>query len=149
MVKLIEGDIFDAAPDMWLCHQCNATTRSPKGRGLSADMFARFPYANVYSTREHLNKVGKTIVKKGPRVVCNMVAQRSPGKPRKKNDTPEMREQWFIKCLCDIYHQGGTKLAFPYGVGSGLAGGKWENYEEMLDSFEKESGVDIYVFRKK
>jgi hypothetical protein len=32
------------------------------------------------------------------------------------------------------------EIAFPYGIGCGLAGGNWKRYEEMIEEFALTSG---------
>jgi hypothetical protein len=87
--------------------------------------------------------------------IVNMFAQYAPGKagnswqplidvdgkitvPDDAND----REKYFQHCLdamLDFFEftEGKVKVAIPYKIGCGLAGGNWSNYERMLEEFEK------------
>lgn len=62
-----------------------------------------------------------------------MFAQYHKGTPRGKRDTAEMRREWFQDCLNVISsHSGIQEIAFPYGIGCGLAGGSWFDYLAMI-----------------
>ena len=61
-------------------------------------------------------------------------------KGRKRNiqpnvDTPENREEWFCKCLVAIGSLKHQKIAFPFKIGCGLAGGNWKVYFKMIKEF--------------
>lgn len=62
--------------------------------------------------------------------------------PPNYNDSYNNRKIWFKECL-DILdeHNYGT-IAIPYGIGCGLAGGKWDEYKHMLE--ECKTKVVIY-----
>jgi hypothetical protein len=82
------------------------------------------------------------------------------GKPgrfhRYKDDTAQKREEWFEQGLNALYdycaNEDGTvhRLAFPFGIGCGLAGGYWPRYRVMLENFAKRLavyGVRVYIVR--
>ncbi len=59
-------------------------------------------------------------------------------------ETPEQRLQWFKTALdrlgvaiVQMNNQRKIKLAFPYMIGCGLAGGDWNLYSKALDEFEE------------
>jgi hypothetical protein len=40
-------------------------------------------------------------------------------------------------------------IAFPYKIGCGLAGGKWEDYESMIYKFAKENpNIKVKIYKK-
>lgn len=107
-----------------IAHQCNCTTTY--GKGLYSDIIARYPDADVYKTRD---RVPGTISVNGG--VIAMFAQYRPG----KNRNGENREEWFRLCLAEISKLDIDSIAFPYGIGCGLAGGNWSTYFEMIRQF--------------
>lgn len=124
-----------------IVQQCNC--QSKKGKGLSKDISAKFPFADFYSSREKDSIPGTIEVrgdrKENERFVMALYAQKGPGKP-KENDNAESREEWFAKCLDRIprKYKKLKSIAFPHGIGCGLAGGKWENYEKIICDWAEE-----------
>ena len=80
-----------------------------------------------------------------------MYAQYEPGKPsRSGEDSQEMREAWFRRCLGLIGEriEGLESIAFPWQVGCGLAGGDWKAYEGMIKEFaESHADVKVVVYK--
>ena len=124
-----------------IAQQCNC--QSKKGAGLSKDIAKKFPYANFYSSREEESCPGTIEVrgdrKKKERFVMALYAQKRPGKP-KGSDNAEQREEWFAECLERIpkKYKKLKSIAFPHGIGCGLAGGNWENYERIILDWAEE-----------
>ena len=54
--------------------------------------------------------------------------------PKTYDDSIENREIWFKKCLEEIDKLNLDEIVMPYKIGCGLAGGKWINYEKMLNN---------------
>ena len=53
-----------------------------------------------------------------------------------------MRIQWFQRCLDDIAKIPNIKeIGFPYNIGRGLAGGDWNNYQDMLEKFAEKISI--------
>ena len=90
-------------------------------------------------------------------MVINMFAQWELGPALKYNrvpcpaiygsDSSANRVTWFQNCLDSISNLGGEKpasLAFPFEIGCGLAGGKWPEYEAMIEAFA-DANPDIQV----
>lgn len=48
-------------------------------------------------------------------------------------DTYEERKKWFQDCLDILDENNYTVVAMPYGIGCGLAGGKWKDYKDMIE----------------
>lgn len=160
MITQLVGDLL-ASPEQYIAHQCNCV--SQYSSGLARHLFDRFPYANTYAGRTEPNQPG-TIQVLGngtnERLVINLYAQYYPGYPVKGNwDSQEAREQYFSDCLNAIaglkYGANFPKLesiAFPSGIGCGLAGGDWEHYSKMLEDFAnayKDVKVVLYQLEKK
>jgi hypothetical protein len=141
-ITYIRGDLLNSK-EQYIAHQCNCI--GTKGYGLSSKIFKKFPGSNVYSNRTSPDIPG-TIKVKGR--IINMFAQYSVGKPTKK-ETTTMRQKWFSDCLDKIALISGiTSIAFPWMIGSGLAGGDWTVYSKMLDEFAiRNSTIRVVVYR--
>lgn len=140
-VVVVAGSLFDAT-EQYVVHQTNCVTT--KGAHLSADMFVRFPYADVYVDRLKSGKrdaPGSIIVRgdgKEQRYVINAMGQFYPGKSRFNNDTQALRRPWFQSCLDEIGKLTNlTSIAFPFKIGCGAAGGDWTLYSKMIEEFAK------------
>jgi len=131
--KVINCDLLEVEAD-YLAHQCNATGN--RSLGLSSVIFKKWPSANVYSGKNKVmdRKIGTLIVREN---IINMIAQIKPGKPNKTHDSKEERKKAFEKCLEEIgkLEYGEFSVAFPFGIGCGLAGGNWKEYEQILKDF--------------
>jgi hypothetical protein len=144
-LAIILGNLLDATED-FKCHQCNCVTT--KSKGLSAVMFSKFPSANTYKRRRLRKSVPGTIDVFLDCGVINLYAQYLPGKATEEEK--ESRLWWFELCLQAIIdhlppHQS---YAFPYGIGCGLAGGKWEDYIAALENFAKHEHIQKVTIYK-
>ena len=147
----LEGDLMAVATKSFIAHQCNCT--GTRAQGLAWQACQRFPVANTYAKTD---REPGTVSGHGN--VVNMYAQVHPGghslvieerKPADKKhvelDSEENRRIWFQKCLSQIREvlraKGGrdAAIAFPEGIGCGLARGSWEIYHQMIDKFAKEN----------
>ena len=62
--------------------------------------------------------------------------------PPNYDDSYENRKLWFKNCLEILDENPYNRVAMPYGIGCGLAGGKWSEYKKMLD--ECSTNIIIY-----
>jgi len=156
-----EGDLLEA-DQQYIVHQTNCVTRS--ARGLAADIFRRFPHADVYnavtrSRRETIaGDVPGTVAVMGEgaadpeRGVINLFGQYGPGRPRGRDDSAEVRLGWFERGLAEIAElRGLSSLAFPALIGCGYGGGDPARYREALERFAArvaERGVVVVLYRE-
>lgn len=49
-------------------------------------------------------------------------------------DTYDERKKWFQDCLDILDSNNYGTVAMPYGIGCGLAGGKWKDYKDMIEN---------------
>jgi O-acetyl-ADP-ribose deacetylase (regulator of RNase III) len=139
--KIIEvaGDLLKADTE-YIAHQCNCITTY--GKGLSASLFKRFPWADTYSNRRTPSVPGTIDVfgnGQAQRYVINMYSQYNPGKPKRPDDTSEQRQKWFYDCLTQISAISGIEeVAFPYFIGCGLAGGNRNDYYRLRRHGQKQ-----------
>lgn len=150
MLKLVNGNLLDAS-ETYLCHQCNCV--SFRAAHLAADVFKKFPYANVYN--EHVDgcedEPGTILIRgngQNKRFVVALFAQIYPGKSRKPFDKDELdsyiwRAIYFEDCLESLKELDGT-FAMPYGIGCGAAGADWEEYLGMIEEFARYKDVTLY-----
>ena len=60
MIEIISGDLF-TAQEQYIAHQCNCVTK--RAAHLAKDMFAKYPYANIYKGRTQPDKPGHLIIR--------------------------------------------------------------------------------------
>lgn len=138
MIQIVTGDIFDAQ-EKYICHQTNCITK--RAAHLSKDVFARYPYADIYSGRTEPDEPGNIIIKgngQDQRYVINLLGQYYPGckYPNSAFDGAKVREKNFHRCLLKIAKIPNLEsVAFPFRVGCGAAGGNWDYYLGTLKNF--------------
>ena len=158
--QIIEGDIFETQAK-YLAHQCNAITT--KAAHLSASVFARYPWADIYSPRAGVDfdklplegeKPGDIVIKgngQDQRYVINMIGQLYPGKPKfpeSEKDGYVARQFYFRNALLKIIKIPNLEsVAFPYKVGCGAAGGEWDVYDGFLKIIANKIEADVFVYK--
>lgn len=142
----ISGNLITTPVDI-IVQQCNCTTSTTKGL---SDVIKKSLGVYIY---DQSRQTGTIIVNKTrkdvPGYVANFMAQRGPGKPR-GTDSYENRLAWFSLCLDHLRaylqnHPEMKSVAFPHGIGCGLAGGNWRDYRKYINDFA-ESVPDIKVY---
>jgi O-acetyl-ADP-ribose deacetylase (regulator of RNase III) len=156
MLKIVNGSLLDS-DYQYIAHQCNC--HSQRGAGLASAIFKAFPWADVYSSRSERGNdsslFGSITIhgdpKRDQRVVINIYGQLKPGKPSPGRDSAASRLQAFRKALDKIAELPELEsIGFPYGIGCGLAGGDWNEYEKLLEDFAERvsgSGVSVILYR--
>jgi len=145
MLSVTRGDIFSST-QTYLCHQCNCV--STGASGLALDVFKKYPWANVYSSRKYNDSPGKIIIRgngTSERFVLALLGQIYPGAPKytRGPDSYARRERYFKECLERLDTLPGS-FAFPYHIGCGLAGGDWSKYFVFLSDFATTHDVVLY-----
>lgn len=154
---LKSGDLLESDADV-LVQQCNCLTRTSKGlsaaiaQRLGVDPYAQRSGTNVAdaTSTSQPGSVSLHAVRGRPQqqVAC-LYAQYAPGSCRRTyasyervkqergvEESAALREQWFEACLGALAAQLGPEVrsvAFPHGIGCGLAGGSWPRYCAMLE----------------
>lgn len=165
-MEITQGDLLESSCDI-IVQQINCICVKPKG--LSKAIADKYPYANFYSKRRAT--IGKKFIKnlaviedrgvpgeiivgypENPEdpIVIGILGQYDYGKVNmnRSSETSKQREKWFAEGLEKILIwtqrlEGKKSIGFPFMIGCGLAGGNWENYSRMLDSFSGELSEDI------
>lgn len=153
-MKIINGSILDAK-EQFIVHQCNSI--SNYASGLTKAIFEKFKYANIYSHRPYPyiakgDDLPGHIIIRGK--IIAVLAQYYPGKATENSllDSSIVREGYFWQCLREIAKiEKLDSIAFPFGIGCGMANGNWEHYKKMIENFEKIVDefhrVDVILYR--
>ena len=160
LLQEVEGDICKCDAH-YIAHQTNCVTKHAKG--LAKTIFTKFPWADTYSQNSPCRKVGTVSihgdVSKGERMVVNIYGQHGVGKGKRgkskhsatrTSDIQSMRENYFRSALRDFEEKvrDCRSVAFPYGIGCGLAGGVWSHYEQMLREFAaRNPSTKVFLLR--
>lgn len=169
-MKYIKGDITTIKSG-YILQQCDCVTITPHGLSLTLDQAfpgtcpyrlrkAVRPDLNV-ATKETRSTPGTVMILGTDKDVCiiNLFGQCYPEKamltpnidetllPDKETD----REMYFImglEALVDYFEgsESTIRIAVPYKIGCGSAGGNWDHYKQMLIGFEqkmKEMNIDL------
>lgn len=148
----IDGDLLTEPTD-YLAHQVAKTVKRPKG--LSSSIFTKWPRANFYKLykpeERTLGEVYIMDTRAGVQI-ANLVAQRKGGAPTER-ETREKRINWFKQSLTDFKYKLPTErlvtVSFPYGIGTGLAGGNWADYRKQIEDFNQSMpNVKVKIVRK-
>jgi O-acetyl-ADP-ribose deacetylase (regulator of RNase III) len=165
-----KGNLLDCDAQV-IVQQCNCITLTALGLSQAIkDKFGICPYA----ARKGIGNVANQETSAIPgtievipidsnRYCACLFAQYAPGtcaklyapyerakQARGIQETAAIREEWFNKCLdllaIAMVERGLNSVAFPHGIGCGLAGGKWQNYEAMIRQFAaKHNNFDVRI----
>jgi len=158
-VEVIRGDVRQSEA-RFIVHQVNSVTST--AAGLAAQIFRLFPWADIYSPRARALRPyrprpeelpGQIIVRgdgESERFVINLVGQFYPGKPKNpdsERDGYAARERAFAEALARVLEIPDLKsVAFPSGIGCGLAGGDWKRYRAMIEQFASRTQARVLIY---
>ncbi len=161
-VEVVEGDILTYAPKnykIFICHQVNCGVHAG---GLAGKIFDKYPEANTKKLDKTQRVEGLYNLERTSdgKVIVNLFGQKTGGAPT-KDETKEMRLEWMNEALTSlaeaIISQKNPLLKqerkpflflFPYGMGSGIAGGDWDDYYNLIDSFFNNTGnIDVKIVK--
>jgi O-acetyl-ADP-ribose deacetylase (regulator of RNase III) len=155
-IEIVIGDLFDSK-EKYLLHQCNCVTN--RSAHLAKDVFARYPYADIYTGRIDPNKPGTIEIRgdgQNQRYVINMLGQYFPGKskfPESIKDGLIIREKYFHQCLLRVAKISNLEsVALPWRIGCGAAGGDWDHYLGTITNFanyiEETQDAKVLIYRR-
>ena len=140
-VNFVNGDILNATED-YIVQQVNATGN--RNMGLASSIAKKYPLSNIYSGKFKVEpRIPGTIIIRDK--VINIVGQINPGKPS-GNDSAINRITFFKNAL-NVIPKNLVSIAFPMGIGCGLAGGDWNVYLNLIKQFKinnPDTKVTIY-----
>jgi O-acetyl-ADP-ribose deacetylase (regulator of RNase III) len=129
-INFVNGDILNATED-YIVQQVNATGN--RNMGLASSISKKYPLSNIYSGIHKVeNRIPGTVIIRDK--VINIVGQINPGKPS-KNDSAINRINFFKNAL-NLIPKNLVSIAFPMGIGCGLAGGDWNVYLNLIKQFK-------------
>lgn len=153
MLKVYEGDILDRAvfPDVAVvCHQVN--TKGVMGGGLALQIRQRYPevYEEYIKLCEGYGSDGLMGVCQGVRTkdglyVANLFGQEGYGRGLQTDYRALRTSLEVVRANLDKFE---GKVAIPYNLGCGLAGGDWGLVRGILDEVFGETDQVILVWRK-
>lgn len=156
MIEIITGNLFDSK-EKYLLHQINCiTTRSAH---LAKDVFAKYPYADVYSSRKDSDIPGNIIIRGNgddQRFIIGLLGQYYPGKPKYPDSSKDgtlAREKYFYQCLLKVARIPNLEsVAFPWHISCGAAGGNWNHYYGTIINFAKyineSQGAKVVIYQR-
>lgn len=150
MIKYIRGDATSpqAAGPKVIAHICNDRGGWGKGFVLALSKKWREPerqYRSWYASREGFALGAIQLVQVLPDTwVCNMVAQNGF---KTGSKGPPIRYPSLRKCLEQLADEAKTLRASIHmpKIGTGLAGGRWDEIEPMIEGAMKDLSVFVYV----
>jgi O-acetyl-ADP-ribose deacetylase (regulator of RNase III) len=129
-IDFVHGDILNAT-EHYIVQQVNATGN--RNMGLASSIAKKYPLSNIYSGIHKVEpRIPGTILIRDK--VINIVGQINPGKPS-KDDSATNRITFFKNALDNI-PKDLVSIAFPMGIGCGLAGGNWNVYLDLIKQFK-------------
>lgn len=148
MLKFEKGNIVTGNYPIF-CQQVNC--KGVMGAGLAKQIKEKYP--EVFARYKDVCKIGAAklgacnyIPTKDKRICINMFAQDGYGKNKRYTDYDA-----FKKCLNHIaffmnFHpKNKQNIAFPYGIGCGLAGGDWYIILGMLKDFSEQISQNVII----
>ncbi len=128
MVKELNGNILNSGADI-ICHQVNC--QGAMGAGLAKQIRQRWPkayedyikFCGLSSPYDKLGKVKLTEAARG-KYIAHIFAQLNYGRKRLCYTNYDALHHGF-EYLARLQHEKGLRVALPYGIGCGLAGGDW------------------------
>lgn len=175
-LEIRKGDLLEAE-EQAICHQLNCKTMRFKGladvmfkkwpwANPTTSHGRNLNYGSQYnpSPGEILvsaNIKANTLAFRGLKKVINIYGQIYPGKPKYPTgpDSYKNRLIYFQTALDSMVQRHYTDIpgigqelkldsyAFPYGIGSGLAGGDFSKYLNLLEQFAEKMNVPVVLYK--
>ena len=147
MLRFEKGNIVTGDYPIF-CHQVNC--KGVMGAGLAKQIRSEYPiiyeeykeYCKIKDNKLGTNFYTSTLC---GRICVNMFAQDGYGKDKRYTNYDA-----FKACLDDLaerlsYRFPNMPVAFPYGIGCGLAGGDWYIILGMLTDFSRKIKGDVVI----
>lgn len=152
MLYEVKGDIVNDTQYTIFCHQVNC--KGVMGAGLAKQIRNKYP--EVYE--DYINTVnsGKLLLgwscitsTSDGRICVSMFAQDGYGRDKCYTDYKAFQLildglQGELQML-ESHNPNPYKIAFPKGIGCGLAGGDWNVIKPMIEKFAENIPNDVYI----
>ncbi len=151
-VRLIRGNLLDSDAK-YICQQVNC--QGAMGAGLAKQIAEKWPnvkreYVKFCDSKKQkqdllgdiqLVAANGGLQKKGDPLIVNIFGQFYYGHDGVYTDYSALIRAF--RKMNQLYK--GERLAFPYGFGCGLAGGEWQDVEELIVKYLPDCDVTIYL----
>ena len=128
------------------CHQVNC--QGVMGSGVAKQIRSKYPevYREFKQIKEPILGFILPVFTKDGRICINMFAQDGYVKDKRYTDYDAFKECLeHISFFMNIRSKNKPSIAFPYGIGCGLAGGDWYIILGMLKDFSEKIKQDVII----
>lgn len=157
MLYEVTGNLLSGDYDV-ICHQVNC--QGIMGSGLASQIKFKYPdvydsYCNIVDYNKQTGHQSKYLLGENDICYCqnddciviNMFAQDYYGTDKTHTDYTAFRKCLIrLKAYLDCKAEN-LKVAFPYKIGCGLAGGDWNIIKAMIESFAEHVAQPVYIVR--
>lgn len=151
MIKTIAGNLVTEKEMDVFCHQCNCFGRM--GAGIAKQIAVKYPEV-AKADKENFKALGAykqfgnilPVECHDGRICVNMYSQFTYGIGVVQTDY-EKFEECLRKLRIFLKDHPDKKVGFPYMIGCGLAGGKWDIIEGLLEKFSETVDNEVYIVR--
>lgn len=137
MVKEFDGNILDSGADI-ICHQVNC--QGAMGAGLAKQIRHRWPmvykhYKNFCDINNPYDNLGNVQLVRvsDKQYIANIFGQLNYGRWNVRYTDYDALRKGF-DYLAQLQNKKKFRVAIPYGIGCGLAGGDWSVVRSDIDS---------------
>jgi len=149
VLKFEKGDIVTGNYPIF-CQQVNC--KGVMGAGLAKQIKTKYSEVyNQYKMYCDVASLGKCdyVPTKDRRICINMFAQDGYGRDKRYTDYDAFKECLeHISFFMKFRSKNKPSIAFPYGIGCGLAGGDWYIILGMLKDFAEKIPQDVIIVEK-
>lgn len=156
MLHIVKGDLLESDCNV-IAHQANCM--STMGAGIAKQISSKYPHAETMDKlfmadpKMRLGKCSSAYYEEIPLLIFNLYGQYMYGRGR-HTDYAALQEAIgnMLNILQNMpieikHHMGKLKIGFPFGIGSGLAGGSWAKVKRILEYCSDEYNVDFYLYK--
>jgi O-acetyl-ADP-ribose deacetylase (regulator of RNase III) len=148
MIRIVEGNILDA-PEKIIVQQVNLV--GYMGAGLALQIRNKYPVVyEVYKQHYKESELGDVLfIDTGDgKIIANIFAQKNVGTDKQYTIYDALTDGLYNIMISA--GEKGYKIAIPYKIGCGLAGGNWDIvYGILLGIFVNSSSATIYKWEGK
>jgi len=146
VLKFEKGNIVTGNYPIF-CQQVNC--KGVMGAGLAKQIKEKYPEVyDQYKMHCDVTSLGKCnyVPTKDRRICINMFAQDGYGRNKRYTDYDAFKECLdHIAFFMNFHSKQKPSIAFPYGIGCGLAGGDWYIILGMLKDFSEKIPQDVII----
>ena len=151
---VMSGDVLETPIEI-IAHQVNCL--GTMGAGLAKQIKDKYPqvesWYKIYCHRRYTQTILGTgqIVCQANHTFFNIFGQYGYGTSKRQTDYEAFKSGFKDAILkyrfMDNDYNSQLKIAIPYHIGCGLAGGEWKIISKILEQLEKEENVIFYSYK--